>query len=62
MTERRKPCFIFSDYPLRVTDGGPSGFLAQNIAAASSPYLHFDGSVERKQVTRRNRWGDFTEG
>jgi glycosyltransferase involved in cell wall biosynthesis len=35
-----KPCLIFNTYHLRLTDGGPSGFLAQNIAGGSSPYYH----------------------
>lgn len=33
---RSKPCLIFNAYPLKVTDGGPSGFLAQNLAGTSS--------------------------
>jgi glycosyltransferase involved in cell wall biosynthesis len=34
----QKPCLIFGNYPLRTTDGGPSGFLAQNVAGHTSPY------------------------
>lgn len=35
-----KPCLIFNTYHLRLTDGGPSGFLAQNLVGGSSPYYH----------------------
>src|SRR5579872_3546617 len=35
-----KPCLIFSNYPMRPTDGGPSGFLGQNLVGASSEYYH----------------------
>ncbi len=39
------PCLIFGDYALRPTDGGPSGFLAQNIVGHSSEWFTF--STER---------------
>jgi glycosyltransferase involved in cell wall biosynthesis len=35
-----KPCLIFNTYKLRLTDGGPSGFLAQNMLGSSSSYYH----------------------
>jgi glycosyltransferase involved in cell wall biosynthesis len=31
-----RPCLIFHAYRLKVTDGGPSGFVAQNLAGHSS--------------------------
>ncbi len=43
-----KPCLIFGNYPLRTTDGGPSGFLAQNLLGNSSPYCHL-GTSQRWQ-------------
>ncbi len=38
-----KPCLVFSSYALRPTDGGPSGFLGQNLSGKSSLYFDFKG-------------------
>ncbi len=37
--------FIFNNYPLSGTDGGPSGFLAQNIASHKSNYFEMNYSL-----------------
>jgi glycosyltransferase involved in cell wall biosynthesis len=42
----RKPCLIFSNYGLRSTAGGPSGFLAQNLVGTSSPFYHLNSYKE----------------
>ena len=42
---RRKPCLIFGHYPLNLTDGGPSGFLAQNVVGMESRYFDFFGRL-----------------
>jgi glycosyltransferase involved in cell wall biosynthesis len=42
----RKPCLIFSNYGLRSTAGGPSGFLAQNLVGTSSPFYHLNSHNE----------------
>jgi glycosyltransferase involved in cell wall biosynthesis len=49
----RKACLIFSNYELKPTDGGPSGFLAQNLVGHSSAYYHL-GSAEHP--SRRTIW------
>jgi glycosyltransferase involved in cell wall biosynthesis len=33
-----KSCLIFNNYPLKITDGGPSGFLANNLAGATGQH------------------------
>jgi glycosyltransferase involved in cell wall biosynthesis len=48
-----KPCLIFSNYELKLTDGGPSGFLAQNLVGHGSPHYHL-GSAEHP--SRRTIW------
>jgi len=35
---QHEPCLMFNNYALRPTDGGPSGFLAQNLLGHESPY------------------------
>lgn len=39
----KRPCLVFSSYALRPTDGGPSGFLGQNLSGKSSSYFDFKG-------------------
>jgi glycosyltransferase involved in cell wall biosynthesis len=48
-----KPCLIFSNYELKLTDGGPSGFLAQNLVGTSSAYYHL-GTADHP--SRRTFW------
>lgn len=50
MSVARKPCLIFGDYQLRLTDGGPSGFLAQNIAGHQSSLFHFQGPPSQRET------------
>jgi glycosyltransferase involved in cell wall biosynthesis len=55
----RPPCLIFCNYQMRPTDGGPSGFLAQNLLGHESPYYHlgqFHGEPPR------SRWQRLRQG
>jgi glycosyltransferase involved in cell wall biosynthesis len=52
-----KACLIFNNYPLCLTDGGPSGFLAQNLLGHSSSYYHLGPAEQWPTVDfwRRSR-------
>jgi len=55
----RPACLIFSNYLMRPTDGGPSGFLAQNLSGHKSLYYHLGQSHGEPP---RSRWQRLRQG
>jgi len=52
-----KPCLIFNNYALRTNDGGPSGFLAQNLSGFSSPLYYLGANHYGNQGSVwKSRW------
>jgi glycosyltransferase involved in cell wall biosynthesis len=50
-----KPFLIFNSYPLRTTDGGPSGFLAQNFGGTTGVHYElnkFHGSPNTRRLSK----------
>jgi glycosyltransferase involved in cell wall biosynthesis len=48
---QKDQCLIFNNYTLNSTDGGPSGFLAQNVKGTTSKYYHFGMTSEKESVS-----------
>ena len=55
-----KPFLIFNNYSLQTTDGGPSGFLAQNIGETTGVHYELNKYHEWRDPGRRNVWQYLT--
>jgi glycosyltransferase involved in cell wall biosynthesis len=46
-----RPCLVFSSYNLRLTDGGPSGFLAQNVVGDPGQYFELPKAIAQRPLS-----------